>query len=254
MARISYEAFEKASMNETRNDANNISFFGLKNDGDEAVVRIMHDSPEDFDIIGVHTVKVGDRFRKVGCLRDVNDPVDKCPLCKAGVDFKYRFYVHMLQYITDENGNIICKPVVWDRSAKQMSRELMDKLNEYGPLSDVIFKIKRSGKANEINTKYSINFANPQVYRPDLYEKNEEVFKNYTAFGNQVMDKSFDEIQQFMNTGSFPERKDNKDINIDVNNEGEVGVSYSTTSPTYTNHNIPTTNATPSATRPNRYY
>lgn len=256
MARISFEEFQEVSQKENNyNGGNSPQFFSLRNDGDEAVVRIMHDSPNDFDIIGVHSVKVGDRFRKVGCVRSTNQPVDVCPLCKAGTQFQYRFYVHMLQYFNDENGNVVCKPVIWDRAAKSMSRELMDKLNEYGPLSDVIFKIKRSGAHGDMKTTYSINFANPSVYRPDLYKKDEEAFKDYTAFGTVVMDKSAEEINQFMQTGEFPKRESNKDVNIQV----EPKPTYNTpvnrqVESTPEGYGYSTVNNNPTPNRPSRYY
>lgn len=202
MAKISYEAFQKVS--DEQGSGNGIGFFSLKNDGDEAIVRIMHDSPEDYDILSVHPIKVGDKYTKVECIDGVHG--NSCPMCQAKTKLQYRFFVHMIQYTKDEQGNIVSKPVVWDRSAKDMATKLNSMLQEYGPLSDCIFKVRRNGKAGDMQTTYEIMFANPNVYRADLYPKDCEVFKDYSASGRQVMLKTAEEMNVFLSTGTFPER------------------------------------------------
>lgn len=250
MAKISYEAYQSMST-EQEYTGGGVGFFSLKNDGDEAIVRIMHDSPADYDILSTHSVKVGDRYTKVECLNEgANSSL--CPMCKSGAKLQYRFFVHMIQYVKDEQGNIISKPVVWDRSAKDMAAKLNAMLQEYGPLSDCIFKVRRNGKAGDMKTTYEIMFANPNVYRPDLYPNDTEVFKSYTASGKQVMNKTAEEMEVFLATGNFPEKNT-------VNSNAEATRSYATeeTVPT-ANYGVNTatnqvTNAQAGA-RPNRYY
>ena len=53
----------------------------MKNDGDEAIVRIMHDSPETFDIVTNHTVTIDGKYRSVNCIREIGQPVTNCPFC-----------------------------------------------------------------------------------------------------------------------------------------------------------------------------
>lgn len=205
MARISFEAVQ----NDTNTGGGNndgIKIFSLKNDGDEAIVRIMHDSVEDFDIITTHPVKIGDKYRKVSCIRDPREPMDNCPLCKAGVKIQQRFYIHMIQYIVDNNGAVIAKPVVWERAAGQYATKIKTLIDEYGPLSDSIFKIRRNGKAGDMDTTYEILYGNPTIYRADLYPKDVNLFNGYTALGTKVLDRSFEDISQFMATGNFPLR------------------------------------------------
>ena len=204
MAKISYEAFQKVQ--EEQDSGSGVGFFSLKNDGDEAIVRIMHDSPEDYDILSVHPIKVGDKYTKVECIDD-NVHADSCPLCRAeGVKLQYRFFVHMIQYVKDEQGNIVSKPVVWDRSAREMSTKLNALIQEYGPLSDCVFKVRRNGKAGEKTTTYEIMFGNPNIYRSDLYPKDSGVFKGYSASGKQVMIKTADEMRHFLSNGTFPDK------------------------------------------------
>jgi hypothetical protein len=202
MARINCDTFQQVN---DQTSSGGVGFFSLKNDGDEAVVRILHNSPEDFDIIAAHPIKVGEYFRKAACLRNPNEPSSKCPLCAADVKLQYRIFVHMIQYTKDENGAIVAKPVVWERSARDMSQKLVTMLQEYGPLSECVFKIRRNGKSGDMQTTYEILYANPNIYRPDLYPMDgASAFEKYDALGTKVYDKNYDELVTFLNTGSFP--------------------------------------------------
>ena len=203
MARISFNAYQQAAANEQ--NESNIGFFSLKNDGDEAVVRILHNSSDDFDIIAAHPIKVGEYFRKAACVKAPGDPKDKCPLCAADIKLQYRMFVHMIQYTKDENGQIVARPVVWERSAKDMSQKLMSMIQEYGPLSECVFKVRRNGKAGDMQTTYEIMYANPNVYRPDLYPTDAaKAFDGYDTLGTKVYNKTAAELQVFLDTGSFP--------------------------------------------------
>ena len=203
MARISFNAYQQAAASEQNESS--IGFFSLKNDGDEAVVRILHNSSDDFDIIAAHPIKVGEYFRKAACVKNPGDPKDKCPLCAADIKLQYRMFVHMIQYTKDEAGQIVAKPVVWERSAKDMSQKLMTMIQEYGPLSDCVFKVRRNGKAGDMQTTYEILFANPAVYRPDLYPADvAKAFDGYDTLGTKVYNKTFAELQTFLETGAFP--------------------------------------------------
>ena len=202
MARINFDTFQQAMKEQENTNNSGINFFALKNDGDEAVVRIMHASPADFDIVAVHNLKVGERYRKVNCLN--GDGQGTCPLCAANNRSQYRFFVHMIQYVKDEQGNVVPKPVIWDRSAKQMSQKLVSMIQEYGPLSDSVFKVRRSGVAGSMETTYEIMFANPAIYKPELYPVPADAFANYNVIGTAVMNKSAADLEVFLNTGSFP--------------------------------------------------
>lgn len=216
MARISFEVAQETE-NQSTNNSNNVGFFTLKNDGDEAIVRIMHDSTADFDIITCHPVKVGDKFRKVNCIRDPRDPMDNCPLCANGAQIQQRFFIHMIQYEKDAQGQVTAKPVVWERAAGDYGVKLKTLIEEYGPLSDVVFKIRRNGKAGDMNTTYEILFGNPSIYRPDLYPKKPELFEGYSACGTIVIDRDYNDIAQFVATGSFPQAPSNNQATAPVN-------------------------------------
>lgn len=205
MARISFETFQETANNNQGNY--DVKLFSLKDDGDEAIVRIMHDSVADFDIITTHTVKIGDNYRKVSCIRDPREPLDNCPLCKSGSNIQQRFFIHMIQYEKDQTGNITATPVVWERAAKEYATKLTTLMQEYGPLSDNVFKIRRNGKKGDMGTTYEILYGNPNIYRPDIYPKDATPFEGYTALGKIVFDKTFEEINEYLATGNFPQRQ-----------------------------------------------
>lgn len=261
MARISFDALQETVTNNNSENTNNngIKLFSLKNDGDVAIVRIMHDSVEDFDILTTHKIKVGDKRRNISCIRNPHEPIDNCPLCKSGEKIQQRFYIHMIQYKQNPKTNAIeAVPVVWDRAATEYANKFKTLIEEYGPLSNQIFKIKRNGKAGDMSTTYEVLFGSPNMYPEATYPKI-DAFKDYTALGKVVMDKNYQEICQFMATGQFPQTQRNNNTTQStavgttnvvpqgtVNPRGTVNIDVAVEDPaTYTTpvpNTVPTTN------------
>lgn len=206
MGQISFEKASEVLNSVSNGNSSSVGFFTLKNDGDEAVVRFMHDDTSTFDIVAVHPVSVNGKIRKVNCIREATDPLNKCPFCESGVKLENRFFIHLIQYVKDEQGNIIPQAKIWERSLVY-AKELASYINEYGPLSNCIFKIKRSGEAGSMDTKYQIMFASPQVYRPELYPSRPELFEGYKTIGGIVMDRSYEDMVTYLSTGSFPQKQ-----------------------------------------------
>lgn len=181
-----------------------VGFFSLKNDGDEAIVRIMCDSMSDLEIMTVHPITLGASSfpnRQVNCLRDPRDPMDLCPLCAAGESVKQKVFIRMLQY---DPATKQPKAVVWDRVASVFAPMIKSYLDNYGPLSHIMCKIIRHGTGKQ--TKYDIvPNINPQEYNETNYPIDYEAFKDFKVLGRMVMDKNAEEIMQFMRTGAFPE-------------------------------------------------
>lgn len=197
-------SFNQANEMSNYSNENGFGFFSLKNNGDEAIVRIMHDTVDSFDIVAVHSIEVNGKYRKINCLRnDPREPLENCPLCASGSKLENRFFIHLIQYDKLQDGSIVPSAKIWERSFSYAKR-LASMIQEYGPLSDCLFKIKRNGEAKSMDTTYDIMFANPQVYRPELFPKVDNLFKNYTTIGSIVLDKNYDEITQFMVSGQFP--------------------------------------------------
>lgn len=204
MAKMSFNTAVTNMNSVSSGNGNRVGIFSLKNDGDEAVVRIMHDSVDDFDILTIHPINVGGKFRSINCIREPRDPMDNCPLCKNGTKIQSKIFIHMIQYVTNEQGQVEAKPVVWERSISYATK-LKNDIDEYGPLSNCIFKIKRNGKAGDMQTTYDMRLGNPSMYNDTTYPKVEDAFSDYSVCGNLVLNKTFDEISAFLANGSFPE-------------------------------------------------
>lgn len=191
-----------------------VSFFSI-GDGEEAIVRFPYSSTNDFDVISTHKIKVGDKERRISCLRDTpSESIDNCPLCAHGRTFQgtfaqvdsskveSRFFVKLINYVKDDSGNIVPVACTWERPLG-FARELVTLMQEYGPLSECIFKIKRTGK--KLDTKYTIMFGSPAVYPEERYPKNFESFNNYNILGGLVLNKNYNEVATYLETGSFPQ-------------------------------------------------
>lgn len=256
MAKVSFDAAVSSMNSETTNNTNSVGFLSLKNDGDEAIVRIMHDSVEDFDIVTLHPINIGGKFRTVSCIREPREPMDKCPLCKNGTKIQSRIFIHMIQYTTNEQGHIEAKPVVWERSISYATK-LKNDIDEYGPLSNCIFKIKRNGKAGDMQTTYDMKLGNPNMYNEASYPKIEGVFNNYSACGTVVLDKNYEEMAEFVATGEFPKTKKESTNNAPSSMPNTVTPRDNWNSGT--TGDAPTTggyvpNGTSTPSRPTRYY
>lgn len=203
MAQVSFDV--ASSMQETNTQySNNVEFFALVNDGDEAIVRFMYDDVSQFNIMTVHSVQVGNKWRKVNCIREPQEPTDMCPLCASGNNISNKFFIHMLVYYQDQNGNIISKPMVWERGFNYATR-LKTLLDEYGPLTGELFKVKRKGAKGSMDTTYDIMYCNPKIYNSEMYPINPEAFKDYNELGTIVLNKDAIAMNTFIATGSFPE-------------------------------------------------
>lgn len=192
MGKLSYSDYENQRQQST-NQGPRIGYFALKNDREEAVVRIMHSSPADFDINLVHPVSIDGKFKKVNCIRELHDPASACPLCEAGVSLQKRIYIHLVEYVKQEDGSFKGVPKFWERSSSYITT-LANLCNEYGDLSECLFKIKRNGEPGSVDTTYDIMFASPAIYRNDIYVKDPDAFKDISALGKAILNKSFDEL------------------------------------------------------------
>jgi hypothetical protein len=176
--------------------------------------------------------------------------MDNCPLCKTGAKIQTKIFIHMIQYVTTENGQIEAKPVVWERSISYATK-LKNDIDEYGPLSNCIFKIRRNGKAGDMQTTYDMRLGNPNMYNEASYPKMDGVFNNYTACGTIVLNKNFEELSTFVATGSFP------GTNNQTNQEPSNTPTVDTPRNGWAQSNNSTGNFTGNNTnpsRPTRYY
>ena len=184
MARVSYEDSEKYF------SGSGSDWFQLKNDGDVARVQFMLNSIEDIPIFSTHKVKVGDKERYVDCIRNPQDPIDACPFCAAGLPAKAVRFIVMYQH---EDGKV----KIWERG-RQFISKLQGLINRYNPLEEKVFEIERHGKAGDTSTKY-------EIYPLDGVDSvNLDEVEMPELEGSLIMQKSFDDMEYYLDNGNFP--------------------------------------------------
>lgn len=180
-----------------------VNFFSLKNDGDIAVVRFDYDSPKEFDMETVHSIKQGNKYLKVSCNKDWHDPTSHCALCDAGERVATKFFAKLLVYTQDQSGKIVANAVVWERPYS-FAKTLAEYYNEYGSLNNLVFKVKRHGAAGSMETSYDLIVPDQTVYRPDIYVKDFSAFDGFKLEGVSYKVKTNDEMNHYLETGEFP--------------------------------------------------
>lgn len=178
----------------------NGEWFSLKNDRDVARVQFMIDRYEDLDVFACHRVKIGDKERYVDCLRTYNEPIDKCPLCAAGIPVKPVRFVLMYQH---DDGKV----KIWERG-KNFIAKLQSLCNRYSPLSEYVFEIERVGKAGSKDTRYEI-YPMDKVEPVDLSE-----VERPELLGGLILSKTAEEMDVFLETGEFPQTDDDNETPI----------------------------------------
>lgn len=176
-----------------------VGFFALKQDKEQAIVRFLVDSPEDLEIFAGHRIAIGNSRRLVNCLREVGGPIDACPLCAAGERLEYKVFIRMIEYVKGEDGTIIPRARVWERPASY-SNTINNLLEEYGPLSEHIFKITRNGAPGVRGTTYDITYGRPAVYLPELYPKDTSGFEGYSVLGTAVLNYDREKLLEIAET------------------------------------------------------
>lgn len=188
-------------------DSNNrpfVSYFSLKDDGDSAIVRILVDSTDQLNIIGLHRRSIMGRNRAISCMRSIADPVEACPFCEAGEKLVYHVFIPILEYTRNDDNEIIATPKIWERSISYVDI-LANLIENYGPLSTNIFKIVRRGAAGSRDTRYDIVYGMPTVYKPELYPLDDKAFEGYKVLGTAVLEVNEEEALQILQ-GETPER------------------------------------------------
>jgi hypothetical protein len=184
------------------NDADNYgsngssSFFQLKNDKDTARVRIMYRGMDDVEGLAVHEIELDGKKRYVNCVREYNDPIDKCPLCKANYKVIAKLFVPLFN---EETGDVM----VWERGKKFFGK-LSSLCGRYDNLVSHIFEIERNGKPKDTATTYEIYPISEDNTTLDDLPEPVDVMKGI------VLDKSADDMAYFVKYHEFPDSSDDK--------------------------------------------
>lgn len=173
------------------------SFFSLKNDKDTAVVRFMYNSLEDIQGYAVHEIELDGKKRYVNCLREYNEPVDMCPLCAA----RYKVVAKLFLMLYDEDAQEV---KVWDRG-KTFYSKLSSLCARYNPLVATPFEIERNGRKGDTSTTYeTYAMETDNTTLEDLPEIPE-------LLGTLILDKSFEELQFFLDNDYFEDMEEAQD-------------------------------------------
>lgn len=214
MSTFSYNDYTRATQ-AAANRANSpkVGWFKLANDGDEAIVRFNISSVEDLKFATIHQLGASTRWMKVSCLNEFGSREEKCPLCKkvAAGDTSIgkasnRVYIEMLVSYKDRTTGQWSTPipVVWDKPAG-FAREIATKLQNFGDLKQNLFKITRNGAAGDMKTTYSMDYAVPAIFKPEMVPADFSAFENFKVNKHSYWEKSLEDVQTFLNTGTFPE-------------------------------------------------
>ncbi len=183
------------------NDADNYGgqggggFFSLKDDKDVATVRFMYNTIEDVIGYAVHEVEVDGKKRYVGCLRHYSQPVSDCPLCAAQYKVLAKLFLHVYDLDTEELK-------IWDRG-KTFFSKIGSLCARYNPLVSTPFEIERNGKRGDTRTTY-------EIYALDTDDTTlEDLPEVPEILGTLVLDKSFEEMEFYLDNGYFEEDVDN---------------------------------------------
>ena len=216
MSNFTYAQYQdtiaKAQAGSTANNVK-VGFFKLKNDKDEALVRINVSTMEDLQFATVHQLGAAQKWMKISCHNPVGSYGDNCPLCSAvaagntsiGKASK-KVYIQMLVSYKDKTTGQWSTPipVVWDKPAG-FAREIATKLQNFGDLKQNLFKITRNGKAGDLKTTYPMDYAVPAIFKPEMIPADFSAFENFKVNKHSYWEKSLEEIQTFLSTGAFPE-------------------------------------------------
>ena len=165
-------------------------YFSLKNDGDVARVRFMYKDAGDIEGYAVHQVEIDGKKRWVNCLREYNEPLDKCPFCKDHRFQQARLFIPI--YNIDED-----RVQVWERGKKFFS-QISSIASRYPDLVSHVFEIERNGKKGDTTTTYGIyEVDKDNTTLEDLPEKPQ-------ILGSVVLEKTEDELLYYLENGEFP--------------------------------------------------
>lgn len=170
------------------------SFFSLKNDGDVARVRFMYNDMEDVVGYAIHEVEVDGKRRYVNCLREYNEPKNKCPFCES--DYFQRAKLYIPIYDLDDK-----EVKIWERG-KNFFGKISSICARYAtgnvPLVAHTFEVERHGKSGDTQTTY-------EIYETGVDDtKLSDLPEIPNVLGSIILDKNADDMREYLDTGYFP--------------------------------------------------
>lgn len=166
-------------------------YFSLRNDRDQARVIFPFRGAEDIKGYSVHKVKVNGKDRYVNCLHEYGQPKDDCPLCAKGDFTMVKFFIPVYNVAQQ-------RMQTWERG-KKFGDELVSLCAHNPNIVTHGFEIERLGKQGDPKTQYMIH---PDRTNDDP-NRTPEDFEVTNPVGTIILDKSYEELSQYVATGSF---------------------------------------------------
>ena len=200
MPRFSYEEADNYG---SQQFDNKINYFQLKQDHDTARIHLLGDDMNDFPGYAVHQIIVGktksgkEIRRYVNCLREAGAPASDCPFCAVGKNDTNlskvwaKLFIPVYSCDTDE-------VQIWERG-KSFFRPLASYCSRNPHVSEIVTEVERQGASGDTNTTYGL-YATREEDNFDIENIRDEI---PNILGDVVLDKSFDEMQYFVEHGKF---------------------------------------------------
>lgn len=173
------------------------SFFGLQDNGDVAQVQFLIDNERDIEVYATHRVDTGNGVQTVNCLREPGASMSDCPLCQAKHGVSIGVYVKLLH-----EGKLL----VWSRG-KSMYDKFKNLCRRFKPLASHVIEIERNGKKGDVNTSYDFydieTVKNVKSKDDILADFSKEEIASVEILGNVIKDYTFEQLEDFLRTGSF---------------------------------------------------
>lgn len=197
----------KINFNEAESYSSGGSFFGLSDDGKVAQVQFLIDNEDDIEVYATHKVEVSGKTVTVNCLREPGASIDDCPLCKAKHGVSVGVYVRLI------HDNRI---KIWSRG-KTFYQKFANLVRRYKPLSSHTIEIERVGKSGDPSTSYDFydidTVKNVKNKNDLLKDFSDDEIKQSEIFGNYVKDYSYEQLENYLDSGNLgddaPVRKRN---------------------------------------------
>ena len=208
-----YQTYQESRASE----GGSIGYFKLKDNGEEALVRINCPAIESLIFASIHsTGSVDNKWYRISCLNPIGASGDACPLCArakadpnsrmVGKSMQRVFLQMLVAYKDPMTGQFSAAiPVIWERPAP-FSREIANKLKDFGDLRNHVFKITRNGAPGDMKTTYSLDYV-PIYDKPELVPVDFSAFEGYQANHHAYWEKTPAEMNEFLMTGVWPQKQ-----------------------------------------------
>lgn len=190
--------FNASEIDNYGTQSNSGGFFSLRNDKEVARVRFLYEKAEDIEGYAVHKVQVGDKERYVNCLREYNEPIDKCPFCAAKLSVQAKLFIPLFN---EDNG----QQQFWERG-KTFYGKISGLCARYPNIVSRVVEVERNGAPKDTSTTYEL-YPSPDADGTTVQDILDDLQLDEvpSPLGTIILDKTAEEMEEYLDTGSFPD-------------------------------------------------